>query len=90
MSTTFSMPAPGRGMLQQSSVAGLLAVAKGWWVAYFTWRVEAAAIAHLRSMSDRELEDFGLLSSGISAAVSGVRREPIAAIAEINRSVDAG
>ena len=45
MSTTFSMPAPGQGMLEQSSVTGLLAVAKRWWVAWITWRIEAAAIA---------------------------------------------
>jgi hypothetical protein len=44
MSTTFSMPAPGQGMLEQSSVTGLLAVARRWWVAYITWRIEAAAI----------------------------------------------
>ena len=56
MSTTFSMPAPGQGMLEQSSVTGLLAVAKRWWVAWITWRIEAA-IAHLRAMSDRELDD---------------------------------
>jgi hypothetical protein len=42
MSTTFSMPAPGQGMLEQSSVTGPLAVAKRWWVAYITWRIEAA------------------------------------------------
>jgi hypothetical protein len=44
MSTTFSMPAPGQCMLEQSAVTGLLAVAKRWWVAYITWRIEAAAI----------------------------------------------
>jgi hypothetical protein len=44
MSTTFSMPAPGQGMLEQSAVTGLLAVARRWWVAYITWRIEAAAI----------------------------------------------
>jgi hypothetical protein len=57
MSTTFCMPAPGQGKLEQSSVTRLLAVAKRWWVAYITWRI-AAAIAHLRAMSDRELDDF--------------------------------
>ena len=67
MSPTFSMPAPGQGMLGQSSVGGLLAVAKGWWVAWITWRIEAAAIAHFRSASDRELEDFRFARSGISA-----------------------
>src|SRR5262245_34669318 len=58
MSTTFCMPAPGQGKLEQSSVTGLLAVAKRCWVAYITWRIESAAIAHLRAMSDRELDDF--------------------------------
>jgi hypothetical protein len=57
MSTTFCMPAPGQGKLEQSSVTGLLAVAKRWGVAYITRRI-AAAIAHLRAMSDRELDDF--------------------------------
>jgi len=40
-------------MAGQSCGSGLLAVARRWWVAYITWRIDAAAIAHLRSASDR-------------------------------------
>ena len=40
---------------------------------YTSWRVQQAAIAHLRSMSDRELKDIGLSRSQIECAVMGER-----------------
>jgi uncharacterized protein YjiS (DUF1127 family) len=56
------------------SLVGRIAAAfKRLWVAYITWRVEQAAMAHLRSMSDRELEDLGLSRSQIEGAVGGER-----------------
>ena len=56
------------------SIVGKAAAAfKRLWVAYITWRIEQAAIAHLRSMNDRELEDLGLSRSQIEGAVSGER-----------------
>jgi uncharacterized protein YjiS (DUF1127 family) len=56
------------------SVVGRIAAAiRRLWVAYITWRIEQAAMAHLRSMSDRELEDLGLSRSQIEGAVASKR-----------------
>ena len=56
------------------SIDGTMATAlKGLWVAYITWRIERAAMAHLRSMSDRQLKDIGLSRSEIEGAVAGER-----------------
>jgi uncharacterized protein YjiS (DUF1127 family) len=44
---------------------------KRWWVDYMTWRIEQAAVAHLWSMSDRELKDMGLTRSEVTNAVRG-------------------
>ena len=35
-------------------------------IAYITWRMENIAIAQLKAMSDRELEDIGLTRSDIA------------------------
>ena len=43
-------------------------------VAYITWRMENIAIAQLRAMSDRELEDIGLTRSDIARTVMGAER----------------
>jgi uncharacterized protein YjiS (DUF1127 family) len=40
-----------------------------WWVAYMGWRIERAAVAHLATLSDRELKDIGLSRTGIPGAV---------------------
>jgi uncharacterized protein YjiS (DUF1127 family) len=42
---------------------------KRWWSAYLLWRMEAAAIDRLRSMSDRDLKDIGLTRAAIVPAV---------------------
>ena len=55
----------------QARDGGLLAAVKTWWVAYFTRRMERAAIIQLHAMSDRELEDIGLTRSQINHAVRG-------------------
>lgn len=75
MSTTFSTPAPAQGISGQSRVGGLVAVLKRWWVAHLTRRIEKVAIAHLCSMSDRELKDIGLARSEIPFAVMGMGGE---------------
>lgn len=70
MSTTSRTSAADRGRARSRGSA-LLATVKTWWVAYLTWRIERAAIAHLEAMSDRELEDIGLTRSQIESAVRG-------------------
>jgi len=51
----------------------LVAVLKRLWVAYRNWRIEQQAIDQLRSMSDAQLKDIGLVRSRIEIAVrSGV------------------
>ena len=47
---------------------------KRWWVAYITRRMEHIAIAQLKEMSDRELEDIGLTRSEIARTVMGTER----------------
>jgi uncharacterized protein YjiS (DUF1127 family) len=64
-----------------SSDAGILAVLAGgircWWDSYNSWRLQEAAIARLKSMSDHELKDIGISRSQIDFAVMGdVRRSP--------------
>ena len=53
--------------------ASLLAAAIRWWASYTSWRLHKAAIAHLRSMSDRQLADIGVSRSEIEYAVRGKR-----------------
>jgi uncharacterized protein YjiS (DUF1127 family) len=48
---------------------GLFATLERWWIAYLTWQLERAAIAHLSRLSDRELKDIGLHHSQIPDAV---------------------
>jgi uncharacterized protein YjiS (DUF1127 family) len=62
----------GTGIL--TVAASATAAAKRLWVAYFTWRVEQAAIGLLNSMSDRELVDMGLARSEIATVVRSGRR----------------
>ena len=50
---------------------------KRWCAAYITWRMEKIAIAQLRGMSDRELEDIGLTRSDIARAVTGACTQPL-------------
>ena len=70
MSTISRAPAP-QSITGRSLVRGLVASLRRWWVAYITWRIEQAAIAHLWSMSDRALKDIGLTRSEIPRAVKG-------------------
>jgi uncharacterized protein YjiS (DUF1127 family) len=52
-----------------STIYGLLETIERWWVAYLTWQLERAAIAHLALLSDRELKDIELHRSQPPAAV---------------------
>jgi uncharacterized protein YjiS (DUF1127 family) len=53
-------------------IAGsLLAAANRWWAGYTSWRLHKAAIAQLKSMSDRQLADIGVSRSEIEYAVRG-------------------
>lgn len=60
---------------REAVAGGLLTMAvaavRRWWGAYIAWRVQEAAIAHLKSMSDRDLRDIGLSRSQIDASVRG-------------------
>jgi uncharacterized protein YjiS (DUF1127 family) len=56
---------------------GLLATFEHWWVAYLSWHLERATIAHLSNLSDRELEDIGLDRSHIPDAVRGAATSPL-------------
>ncbi len=71
MSTIFSAPAAARGIAGSSWASGLAATLERWWMAYLTRRLEQAAIAQLRLMSDRELKDMGLIHCDITGAVRG-------------------
>lgn len=51
----------------------LTGACKHLWTAFITWRQQRAAVAHLKSMSDRELKDIGLTRSQIECAVMGER-----------------
>lgn len=55
------------------ALAAILAFLKRCWVAYMTWRIEQAALATLRAMSDQDLNDLGVARSGIEEAVRGRR-----------------
>jgi uncharacterized protein YjiS (DUF1127 family) len=58
---------------QNLAGAALLAAAaaiKNWWCTYINWRLRQAAVAHLESLSDRQLKDIGLTRSQIRSAVS--------------------
>jgi uncharacterized protein YjiS (DUF1127 family) len=56
-------------------------------IAYITWRMENIAIAQLRTMSDRELEDIGLTRSDIARTVMGAERSrthPLLSLRNLN------
>lgn len=74
MSTIFCAPHAARGTVARPRVDGAAAILKGWWAAYVNRRMQAAAIARLGSMSDRELKDIGLVRSNIIAAVKSEAR----------------
>ncbi len=46
----------------------VFATFRQWYVTYMGWRAERAAIADLRAMSDRQLNDIGLMRSQVAQA----------------------
>jgi uncharacterized protein YjiS (DUF1127 family) len=71
MSTIFRAPVAAQGTAGHSRAGGLTGALKHWWLTCITWRIEQAAIAELRSMSDLELKDIGLTRCDIAGAVRG-------------------
>ena len=55
------------------AATAILGALKRAWVAYITWRLERTAIASLRSMGERDLNDLGIGRSEIEEAVKGRR-----------------
>jgi uncharacterized protein YjiS (DUF1127 family) len=75
MSTILSAPMPAQDAARAARNRGLGETLKRWWAAYLRWRIEEAAVAHLASMSDRELSDIGLTRAEIPFAVRGETRD---------------
>jgi len=69
--STMSETVLRRGNAAGGLLATVGAAAKSWWGAYIAWRLQRAAIAELKSMSDRELHDIGLTRSQIETAARG-------------------
>jgi uncharacterized protein YjiS (DUF1127 family) len=70
MSTMSSATTATQALSRQSWTGDLLATLKRWCVAYITWRIERAAIAHLCVMSDRQLKDIGVSRCEITRVVT--------------------
>lgn len=51
-----------------------------WWVAYTAWRVERLAIERLQAMSDRQLNDIGLVCSQLPFAARAASEQGPAAL----------
>jgi uncharacterized protein YjiS (DUF1127 family) len=73
MRTTLRAPVSPRGFTETSLGERLAAKLGSYWATYITWRVEQAAIAQLRSLTDRELKDIGLHRSEIFSAIRNPR-----------------
>ena len=67
MSMISSTAAPGYAATRESGT--IAAAVKRVYAAYIAWRMRQAALATLRSMSERELRDIGLARSEIDHAV---------------------
>jgi uncharacterized protein YjiS (DUF1127 family) len=68
--STLSETAARRESVAAGVVAAMMALMKRSLIAYVARRAEHAAIAHLRSMSERELRDIGLTRAEIPFAVT--------------------
>jgi len=71
LSTICSTPVAAQRTARESWPSVVAATMKRRWMAYTTWRIQQAAIARLRSMSDWEAKDIGLTRSNITDAVRG-------------------
>jgi uncharacterized protein YjiS (DUF1127 family) len=63
-----TMPVPAPSLGKPAFMPAVLAAAKRAWIAYVNWRIERAAIDQLFALSDRELEEIGLIRSEITDA----------------------
>jgi len=70
MNASLSAPAGTQSLAGQLWKRRLIAALTRLWTAYLNWRSKQRAIAHLRSMSDQQLKDIGLVRSQIECAVS--------------------
>jgi uncharacterized protein YjiS (DUF1127 family) len=68
MSTIYSAPAAQSMATRRFSV---LTTLRQWYVTYMGWRAENAAITHLCAMSDRQLNDIGLMRSQVAQGLPG-------------------
>ena len=66
MVTMFGTPVPAPRLAGPALMPAVLTAAKRAWIAYVNWRIERAAIDELFALSDRELEDIGLIRSEIA------------------------
>jgi uncharacterized protein YjiS (DUF1127 family) len=57
--------------IAQSLLPALAGAPGRWWATYTAWRIERWAIKQLGAMSDRQLQDIGLVRSQIPFAVKG-------------------
>ena len=69
MDANLSAPLGAQNFTGQMRGRRLVAAMTRLWAAYFKWRIEQQAIAHLRAMSDAQLKDIGLERSQIESAV---------------------
>jgi len=69
MSANLSAPIEVQSLTGQYWKRRLVAALKRLWVAYRNWRIEQQTIDQLRSMSDAQLKDIGLVRSQIEIAV---------------------
>lgn len=71
MSMTLTAAVAPEARAARSRTCRLVVTLRCWWAAYINWRIEHAALAQLRAMSDRKLMDIGLNRSGIAGTVRG-------------------
>jgi uncharacterized protein YjiS (DUF1127 family) len=67
--SSFSRAAASHAGSRTGILPILAAATARWWEGYRNWRQRRAAIAHLRSLSDRHLADIGISRSEIEFAV---------------------
>jgi uncharacterized protein YjiS (DUF1127 family) len=69
MSENPSAPIGAQTLAPQFWGRRLIATLMRLWAHYLKWRIEQQAITHLRSMSDAQLDDIGLVRSQIEPAL---------------------
>jgi len=69
MSANLSAPIGVQSLARQIWTRRLVEALQRQWVAYRHWHLQRQAIARLRSMSDAQLKDIGLVRSQIEIAV---------------------